>query len=126
VYDSTYPELDIVRTMTVMVGVETQFSGWSCTDNVGIVSYYWDFGDGAESDEMNATHAYAETGKYFARLFVADEAGNEAFGSILVEVVPVDDGDSVPVVLYLAGAGMVVVGVVLATIGYMLLKRRKG
>jgi hypothetical protein len=124
VYDSTYPELDIVPVMTVVVGEGAQFSAWGCTDNVGIISYYWDFGDGGESYEMNATHAFEETGKVFVHLYVADEAGNEAYGSILVEVVPADDGESVPLVLYLAGAGIVMVGVVLATAGYTLHKRR--
>ena len=69
---------------------------------------------------------YDETGKVFVHLYVADEAGNEAYGSILVEVVAPDDGEPVPIVLYLAGAGVVMAGVVLATIGYMLLRRRRG
>lgn len=125
-YDATYPELDIAPSMTVFVGDEVLFSAWGCTDNVGIVSYYWDFGDGNESDEMNATHVYDEAGKVFVHLYVADEAGNEAYGSILVEVVAPDDGEPVPIVLYLAGAGVVMAGVVLATIGYMLLRRRRG
>ena len=102
-------------------------SAWGCTDNVGIVSYYWDFGDGNESDEMNATHVYDETGKVFVHLYVADEAGNEAYRlEYIVEVVAPDDGEPVPIVLYLAGAGVVMAGVVLATIGYMLLRRRRG
>jgi hypothetical protein len=125
VYDSTYPELDIPGMMTVMLGEDASFSGWGCTDNVGIVSYYWDFGDGNESYGMNATHAYSEAGEYFVHLWVADEAGNEIMGSILVEVVE-SETTSTSSVMYLVGATVVALGVVLATVGYWRLRGRSG
>lgn len=126
VYDSTYPELDIPGMMTVTLGEEVSLSGWGCTDNVGIVSYYWDFGDGNESFEMNATHAYSEAGEYFVRLWVSDEAGNEIMGSILVEVVEPETASGQSALLYLVGAVVVALGVAMSAIGYWRLRGRKG
>lgn len=39
-----------------------------------IENYYWDFGDGNSSNEMNATHAYARRGVYKVSLTVWDKA----------------------------------------------------
>ncbi len=125
IYDSTYPELDLPGMMTVTVGEEASFSGLGCTDNVGIVSYYWDFGDGNETEGMNATHAYSEAGKYFVHLWVADEAGNEIMGSILVEVVEPETATA-QTALYLVGAMVIALGAALAAVGYWRLRGRSG
>ena len=123
IYDSTYPELDLPSKVTVQLGDAAQFSGWLCTDNVGITTYYWDFGDGNESYEMNATHTYSEAGTYFVHLWVSDDAGNEVVGSIMVEVTaPVETSfDYVP---YVIGAIVVALGVALASIGYWRMRSR--
>ena len=62
------------------------FDGSGSTDNVGIDTYMWDFGDGNTADTMNASHQYANSGKYVVTLTVTDLAGNEALMSIDVFV----------------------------------------
>lgn len=56
------------------------------TENVpGVIdSYLWDFGDGNTADTMNATHQYANSGKYVVTLTVTDIAGNE--GSMSLDI----------------------------------------
>ena len=58
------------------------FDGSGSTDNVGIDTYMWDFGDGNTADTMNASHQYANSGKYLATLTIVDLAGNEAAASL--------------------------------------------
>ena len=58
------------------------FDGSGSTDNVGIDTYMWDFGDGNTADTMNASHQYANSGKYLATLTIVDLAGNEASASL--------------------------------------------
>ncbi|HDX9591074.1 TPA: collagenase ColA [Bacillus pseudomycoides] len=47
------------------------------TESTGrkIVSYLWDFGDGATSTEANPTHVYGKEGTYNAKLTVKDNKG---------------------------------------------------
>ena len=52
------------------------FDGSGSTDNVGIASYSWDFGDGNSSDMAKVPHTYAAPGTYTAMLTVTDTAGN--------------------------------------------------
>jgi len=40
-----------------------------------IVSYFWDFGDGANSSGVTVTHAYADNGTYTVTLTVTDDDG---------------------------------------------------
>jgi protein-disulfide isomerase len=42
-----------------------------------IVSWEWDFGDGAGSGEQHPRHTYTEPGRYTVSLAVVDEAGRE-------------------------------------------------
>lgn len=53
------------------------FDGSLSTDNVGIESYIWDFGDGSPlGSGVTTTHLYAAPGKYTVTLTVIDFAGN--------------------------------------------------
>lgn len=61
------------------------------TDDVGIESWAWDFGDGATSTEQNPVHAYAEAGTYTVSLTVTDADGNTSTLSRDIEV-----GDTTP------------------------------
>jgi PKD repeat protein len=40
-----------------------------------VVSWHWDFGDGATSDERNPSHTYATAGRYNVALLVTDDDG---------------------------------------------------
>ena len=66
------------------------FSSSGSTDDTGIVSYEWDFGDGASSDQANPTHTYVGIGTYTAILTVRDAEGLSASASVQIEVVPLN------------------------------------
>jgi subtilisin family serine protease len=51
------------------------FHGLSSTDDVGVVSYTWTFGDGASASYGVASHTYAAKGTYTVTLTVRDAAG---------------------------------------------------
>jgi PKD repeat protein len=45
------------------------------TDDVGVTSWAWDFGDGATSTDRNPTHTYSSAGTFHVRLTVTDGGG---------------------------------------------------
>lgn len=66
------------ETLRAAKGVEFTFSGAGSTDNVGVATYTWDFGDetSEETKEKSVTHIYAKAGTYTVKLTVTDEVGN--------------------------------------------------
>jgi PKD repeat protein len=57
-----------------LVGETLSFSGANSTDEDGrIVSYAWDFGDGATGSGVSATHVYNAAGSYKVTLTVTDD-----------------------------------------------------
>ncbi len=67
------------------------FNGSTSSDADGtIISYVWNFGDGATSSGVNTNHIYSATGTYTARLTVTDNQGasNSATAAIQVNVTP--------------------------------------
>lgn len=52
-----------------------------------VVSYAWDFGDGASSTEANPTHVFSIGGPYVTTLTVTDDAGARTTQQVLVNVV---------------------------------------
>ena len=60
----------------------------SSSPDPGLTTYHWELGDGAGSNEANASHTYAEPGVYAAKLTVTDsKTGTEDTSSIKVTVV---------------------------------------
>ncbi len=58
------------------VGSQVMFDGSSSSDPDGtIVSYSWNFGDGASGTGVNPTHTYSAAGTYNVTLTVMDNAG---------------------------------------------------
>ncbi len=51
------------------------FNGSTSTDDVGIVSYSWTFGDGSTGTGVTPSHTYAAGGSYQVTLTVADAGG---------------------------------------------------
>jgi PKD repeat protein len=65
----------------------TQFVGTNSSDPDGIiVSYLWDFGDGASSTLANPSHGYATAGNYTAKLTVTDNSGGSASATLPIVV----------------------------------------
>jgi len=64
------------------VGELLTFDARNSTDDEGIVSYVWDFGDGFGASGPLVTHAYDSQGTYEVRLTVSDALGQFDFDSL--------------------------------------------
>jgi len=117
VLDVTNPVADAGQNVTVSTGDATVFDASGSSDNVGITSYEWDFGDGAKSAEAMTKHSYMFPGTYTVKLIVTDARGNTAVDSITVTVVM-----STTFTLIIVGA-IAAVGTTVAAL--FLWKRRK-
>ena len=62
------------------------FDASGSSDNVGIVSYEWDFGDGNTGTGLITAHVYTEPGIYTVTLTVRDATGNVDTGSRTITV----------------------------------------
>ncbi|NAS12381.1 PKD domain-containing protein [Poritiphilus flavus] len=69
--------------------LQVTFSAANSTDDMGIVSYLWEFGDGSTSTDMEASYTFNNPGTYEVTLTVEDAAGltNSATVTITVEAV---------------------------------------
>lgn len=63
------------------------------TDDNGISTYSWDFGDGANSSQQNPNHTFASDGTYTVSLTVTDTAGQPDSDSQSVSVSAAAGGD---------------------------------
>lgn len=82
----------------VDVGDTVQFdASASSSPNGRILTYAWEFGDGAEAVGIVAGHTFAAAGAHTVRLTVTDEAGvsASAVGSVHVGVEPPTGGETI-------------------------------
>ena len=73
-----------------------QFDASQSTDNRGMASYSWDFGDStpAGTEVMPPAHTYTEIGSYIVVLTVTDYWGNIGHDVVVINVgVPGEDGE---------------------------------
>lgn len=76
-----------VARLNVSTAGQTSFDGSGSFDHEGsIVSYSWDFGDGATATGATTMHTYASPGIYLAKLIVTDNASNTDTASIWVYI----------------------------------------
>lgn len=70
-------------------GEEVIFDGSTSSAPAGatIVSYRWDFGDGASGEGPLVAHAYAQAGSYTVQLTVADDQNRQATATQTISVV---------------------------------------
>ncbi len=73
--------------ITAALGKAVAFDGSKSTDNDGISSYQWDFGDGGKAQGPKPLHAYTQCGEYTVTLAVYDPAGNVGVDTIKVSVI---------------------------------------
>jgi len=72
------------------IGQSIAFDGTASSDPDGtIVSYAWDFGDGAQATTATANHAYAAAGTFIARLTVTDNSGSIGTASVTITIADV-------------------------------------
>jgi parallel beta-helix repeat protein len=119
VLDVTSPVANAGENQTVNVGETVSFDAGDSTDNVGIVSYEWDFGDETSGTGKTATHEYTDADTYTVTLTVEDAAGNQATDTM---VVTVNAAEAFPWWI-VAAAGIVAIGIVVALL--LLWRRRK-
>ena len=67
-------------------GLTTAFTDSSSDRNNDMVSWDWNFGDGAISSEQNPVHTFAETGNYDVTLTVTDSEGLNSSETMTVSV----------------------------------------
>ena len=68
------------------IGVEEFFDAGYSTDDKGIVSYLWDFGDGTKSDQVKPVKKYKQVGTFEVTLTVTDADGESATDTMAVTV----------------------------------------
>jgi PKD repeat protein len=66
------------------------FDASGSTDDRGIASYKWDFGDGTTSTAIATTHTYENAGTFIVTLTVTDLFGNKG---IAIEIITVGTGE---------------------------------
>jgi len=116
VNDTTPPAANAGQSQEATVGSVVTFDASGSSDNVGITSYAWDFGDGATATGRTVTHTYANPGTYTVKLTVKDAAGNMDTHQITVtarEVLPV----------WMIGTGIAALGVAITAIGLWMRRR---
>ena len=111
---------------TVDEGQSLFFDASASTDNVGVTSYRWDFGDNSSVSTAAASHVYARPGAYTASLTVMDAAGNSATStfSVSVRAVSPKASDLLGMILVLE-AIIALLAAALAFVGWLLFGMRK-
>jgi len=111
VKDVTDPKAEVAIDQIVVEDKNVSFDAGNSSDNVGIVSYEWNFGDGTTATGLTVNHTYAEPGNYLVTLTAKDATGNEGTHSITVTVPPTEairEPRSVQVVAEVVVVGAVV------------------
>ncbi|UCH71379.1 MAG: PKD domain-containing protein [Candidatus Bathyarchaeota archaeon] len=118
--DTTRPVANAGADQTVDVGETVTFDASGSSDNVNIVSYEWDFGDGGTGTGVTTNHTYDTSGTYIVTLSVKDEADNIDTCSVTMQVLPTE---AFPVWIIGATAAAVI-GVTVA-LAILLAKRKQ-
>ena len=66
--------------------LEVNFDGSASSDDVGIVTYTWDFGDGNSSNDINPTNTFTTPQEYTVVLTVMDAEGLMDTDTIIITV----------------------------------------
>ncbi len=92
-YDTVAPVARFECNSSVTQNSTMFFDASASTDNVGVVEYRWDFGDGVNGVGETAYHRYDEVGEFNVSLRVLDGMGNVDTVSRVVSVVGVETVD---------------------------------
>ncbi|MRI00238.1 carbohydrate-binding protein [Kriegella sp. EG-1] len=72
--------------LTGVSPLEVTFTGSNSTDDVGVVAYAWDFGDGGTSAEEDPVYTFATPGTYAVTLTVTDTGGLTSTATLSITV----------------------------------------
>jgi hypothetical protein len=88
VNDITAPVLNVILQTTMDEDLPYEFNASRSSDDIGIVSYFFSFGDGTNvtGSESSVTNTYDEPGVYVVVVNITDAAGNWNASSWLVTV----------------------------------------
>jgi len=90
------PTADANGPYTASVDSPVSFSSAGSVDSDGtIVSYLWEFGDGATSNQANPSHTYATAGDYLAKLTITDDKGATGLASATVTITGATQGNTI-------------------------------
>jgi PKD repeat protein len=87
--DFTPPVANIVTTPATPIGnppLLVIFDASGSTDDRGIASYSWDFGDGSTSSEVVVSHTFEDAGTFIVILTVTDYFGNSDIATKVITV----------------------------------------
>lgn len=87
IFDNIFPIADAGGNQTVFRNTPIFLNASGSSDNIDIVSYKWNFGDGSNGTGITTNHVYTATGVYTVTLTVRDASGNIATDVIRVTVV---------------------------------------
>jgi len=76
IVDTVKPKADASEDLVIKDGKTVTFNASRSSDNVGIVSFEWDFGDGKTGIGKVVTHTFENEGTYTITLTVMDASGN--------------------------------------------------
>jgi PKD repeat protein len=124
VMDVTKPAANAGQSQTVNVGATVTFDAGGSTDDVGIVSYEWDFRDGTIGTNKTTTHTYANPGTYTVRLTVKDAAGNTDIDSITITVFPTEAPPPEAFPMWIVGVAIATIAIAIAAIAIFWRKRK--
>ena len=123
VLDTTKPTANAGQDQTVNVGATVTFDGGGSTDNVGIVSYEWDFGDGTTGTGATTSHTYTNPGTYTVTLTVKDAAGNT--DSITITVLSAEAPPAEGFPLWVIAVAVVAIAIATVAIAVFWRRRRR-
>lgn len=95
--DTQAPTAVLTAPEAAFQGDALSFSAAGSSDDRGIVSYAWDFGDGKTTSGKSVTHAYTAGGTYTVTLTLRDAAENETSKTQAVTVTAAADNTPVTV-----------------------------
>jgi PKD repeat protein len=93
IMDDQPPIAEAGGDQTVAENTEVTFDATASSDNIGIVEYYWNFGDGTTDTGVTCTHSYTTAGSYIVTLTVIDAAEQSDVDTLQVTV---SSDDAIP------------------------------